>query len=282
MGETNIPVTSGAGNAVDVFSLPNSNLRQSVVVGDSAIAGNVAPVQATDPSSNAFGVVVRDVNTSAIVSKLSATIAVSLDPGHTLGTVIANAGSGSFTVQFDPGHELGSIKQVNTTVTIKTDPGYTLGSIQNINTTVTVKFDPGYTLGKVDQGAGQTTSAWFVNAAHTASIFTASGSASGISVSGNTIISPSGSYNFKIYAFSVMTTGAVSLTCKLTNGSGGSPTEFFRPLVTAGGVTGVQGSNMAMTPPGYLFATGTSTTLALVLDSASLVHYSVSYIKESA
>lgn len=121
-----------------------------------------------------------------------------------------------------------------------------------------------------------------VDVGHTASIFTTSGSASGVSTSGNTIISPSASYNFKIFAFSVQTTAQVSLTCKFTNGSGSSPTEFFRPLITASGVTGAQGANLALTPPGYLFATGTNTTLSLVLDSASLVHYSISYIKESA
>lgn len=388
MAETTIPVTSGSGNSVDVFQLSNTNLRQAVVVGDSVIGGNVAPVQATDPSSNAFGVVVRDVNGSAIVLRLGQTLSVSLDPGHLLGSVTANAGTGTFTVAFDPGHELGMIKGTNSSLAVFLDPGHLLGSVTanagtgsftvqfdpghelgtikgnsntltvflpdtgheigtirgNTNTltvflpdtghtigkvdagagtfqvyfpdtghelgsirginnsisvhllstggtifvalkpgTIAVSFDPGTTLGKVDQGVASTTQPWLINSQGTASIFTASGSASGVSVSGNTIISPSAAASFKIYAFSIQTTGQVSLTTKFTNGSGGSPTEFFRPLITASGVTGAQGANLSTGGPGNpLFVTGTSTTLALVLDSATLVHYSVSYTKESA
>lgn len=123
---------------------------------------------------------------------------------------------------------------------------------------------------------------FFTNNASTAGIFTASGSASGVSVSGNTIISPSSAYSFKIVSYSIQTTGAVSLTTKFTNGNGSSPTEFWRPLVTASGVTGAQGANLTQAAPSYIFATGTNTTLSLVLDSASLVHYSVSYVKETA
>ena len=115
----------------------------------------------------------------------------------------------------------------------------------------------------------------------TASLFVASGTASGVSVSGNTIISPSANASFKIYAYSIQTTGQVSLTCTFTNG-GGSATEFWRPLVTASGVTGAQGANLASIPSAPLFATGISTTLSLKLDSATLVHYSVAYTKESA
>lgn len=116
----------------------------------------------------------------------------------------------------------------------------------------------------------------------TASLFTVSGSTSAVSTSGATLISPSANASFKIYAYSIQTTGAVSISAKFTNGSGASPTEFWRPLVTASGVTGVQGANLTSWPSAPLFVTGTSTTLSLVLDSATLVHYSVAYTKESA
>lgn len=116
----------------------------------------------------------------------------------------------------------------------------------------------------------------------TASIFVASGTVNGVSASGNTIISPSANASFKVYAYSIQTTAQVSLTCTFTNG-GGSATEFGRPLITASGVTGAQGANLSTGGPGSpLFATGVSTTLALRLDSASLVHYTVWYTKESA
>lgn len=123
---------------------------------------------------------------------------------------------------------------------------------------------------------------FFTNGAHTASIFTVSGNnSSAVSVSGNTIISPSANYNFKIYAFQLTSTAQSNILVKFTNGAGTSPTEFWRYPMQAPS-QGFAGANLAVTPPGYIFATGTSTTLALVTDSASLVHYSISYIKETA
>jgi hypothetical protein len=331
MAETTIPVTSGSGNSVDVFQLTNTNLRQAVVVGDSVVGGNVAPVQATDPSSNAFGIVVRDVNTSAIVAKLTTGVSVSpgtgtlqvqFDPGHELGSI--KGINSSITVQFDPGHELGTIRGntntltvffpdtgheigtirgntntltvflpdtghtlgfiqgTKTTLAVSFDPGYTIGSIQSVKTTITVGFDPGYTLGKVDQGVASSSQAWLTNSQNTASIFTVSGSTSGVSVSGVNLVAPSASYNFKVFAYSLQTTAGVSLVAKFVNGAGGGQTEFWRPLITASGVTGAQGANLAVPSPSFIFATGTNTSLNILLDTASLVHYSVSFIKESA
>lgn len=116
----------------------------------------------------------------------------------------------------------------------------------------------------------------------TAGIFTVSGSFSGSYPSGFTLVAPSANYNFKVFAYSLQTTGIVSEVCRFTNG-GGSVTEFWRGLVTAVETTSTpKGANLAVSPPGYIFATGTSTTLALKTDTGSLVHYSVSFIKESA
>lgn len=116
----------------------------------------------------------------------------------------------------------------------------------------------------------------------TAAIFTVSGSTSGGTTSGVTLVAPSASYNFKVFAYSLQTTAIASSVWRFTNGAG-SETELFRGLVTAVETTSTpKGANMAVAPPSYLFATGVSTTLALKSDTGSLVHYSVSYIKESA
>jgi hypothetical protein len=97
------------------------------------------------------------------------------------------------------------------------------------------------------------------------------------------LIAPSASYNFKIFAYSIQTTGIVSVTPKFVNGAGGGQTEFWRPLATANQTSSTPiGANMAVPPPSYLFATGTNTSLNLLLDTSTLVHYSVSFIKESA
>lgn len=119
------------------------------------------------------------------------------------------------------------------------------------------------------------------NTQSTVSIFTASGSTSGVSVSGTQIVAPSANASFKVYAISLASTGIVNIAPRFTNGAGTGPTEFWRTaLVNTAGLS--SRVNFAVTPPGFFFATGVSTTLALVLDSASLVHYSISYIKESA
>lgn len=180
------------------------------------------------------------------VGDIPGTVAVYFD--QSAPTVKAIPSTGTFTVQFDPGH--------------------TLGYLEDINSTVDVKIASGYTV--------------FTNAAHTAGIFTVAGSVSGSYPSGYTLVAPSANYSFKVFAYSIQTTGAVSTLARFTTGGAASPVDLWRALATASGVTGVQGANLAVPPPGYLFATGTSTTLALLFDSGSLVHYSVSFIKESA
>lgn len=120
-----------------------------------------------------------------------------------------------------------------------------------------------------------------VNTSNTMSIFSVSGSSNAVTTSGLTLVAPSASYNYKVFAYSITTTGIVGKTVRFTNGSGASPTEFWRIGLQAP-TTSSTGANFGVQPPGYIFATGTNTTLALLLDTASLVHYSVSYIKESA
>ena len=121
----------------------------------------------------------------------------------------------------------------------------------------------------------------FVNAYHTAGIFTVSGTTS--TAGNNTLVAPSASYNFKIYAYSIQTTGIVSAAPRFTTGASAGATELWRPLITAAASSSAPvGANLTVSPPGFIFATGVSTTLSLYLDTGSLVHYSVSYIKESA
>ena len=122
----------------------------------------------------------------------------------------------------------------------------------------------------------------FVNPSSTAIIpSSVSGTTSAVSTSGATIVSPETGRNIKVYAFSLTTTGVVSIAPRFTNGSGASPTELWRMVLQAPSAVNT-GANLAVTPPGYLFATGTGNTLSLVLDSATLVHYSVAYFKETA
>lgn len=385
MADSSIAVTSGAGNNVDTRTNAAGDHRQVIVVGNPTATDSVAEVQATDPDSNTLGLVVRDVNTSAIVSKLNSGVTVSgtltgitnsiavhvLSTGGTIITkldresVLSGIQSTIQVVEFTSSgskiaDETYDAKRVliagsqtaasilisgqrtagtNTPLIVNTDGAIkvydvTTGTIATVSTVTAVTnitnsiavhvLSTGGTLHVrlADNSAGLATDdlAWtpatdvgfpamalfddtatdsvdegdagilrmtanrnlYVHTDSTASIFTVSGSTSGVSPSGVTLVSPSASYNFKVFAFSLQTTGIVSTVARFTNG-GGSATEFWRGLVTSNQTSSTPiGANLAVPPPSFLFATGTNTTLALHLDNASLVHYSVSYFKESA
>ena len=173
----------------------------------------------------------------------------------TNGTIRVGDIPGSVAVYFSP--SLPTIKGISDSIAIYL--GATAG-------TVAVKLDPGYNV---------------VNISSTIVLpRTVSGSTSGVSASGVQLVAPDAGNNIKVFAYSIQSTSALSQVIKFTNG-GGTPTELWRPLVTAGSVTGVQGANGFVVPPGYIFATGVNTTLAIVTDG-SLVHYSVGYFKESS
>lgn len=180
------------------------------------------------------------------------------------GTVGVNIGKVDGTIQTNVGKidDIVAIKAVATSGTFAVH-------LQSTGGTQIVKIASGDTV--------------FVNAAHTAGIFTVSGSTSGVSASGVTLVAPSESYNFKIFAYQVQTTAITSTAIRFVNGAGAGQTEFWRPLVTAVETTSSpKGANLAVSPPGFIFATGTNTTLAIEGNAGALVHYSVSYIKESS
>jgi hypothetical protein len=267
------------------------------------------PTVTANAGTGSFNVQLDPGHELGSVRGINSSVAVYFDRANP--TVTANAGTGTFNVQFDPGHELGSIKNINSSVavyfdranpnvianagtgsfTVQFDPGHELGSIKGINNSINVYL--GATAGTIGVRVGQidgSVAVYFspasptvlANNQHTASIFTVSGSTSGVSASGVTLVSPSANASFKVFAFSLQTTGIVSVVARFTNG-GGSATEYWRGLVTSNQTASTPvGANLAVPPPSYLFATGTSTTLALHLDTSTLVHYSVSYIKESA
>jgi len=124
-----------------------------------------------------------------------------------------------------------------------------------------------------------------LNISGTASVAAAggsvAGSTSGVSVSGVTLVAPEASRNIKVYAFSLTTTAQVHNQVRFTNGAGTTPTTFWQLALQAPSA-GIAGANLAVSPPAYLFATGAGNTLSLLKDTASLVHYSISYFKESA
>lgn len=273
MADQAVAITAGSGTNIDTRTeSTNSNHRQVVILGDPSVNDGVAEVRASDPDSNDMGVVVRDVNTTAIVSGLNSIrirdiVTGTVTINGTLTGITNTIGVVPLSGVGDPLYDEAT-NSVKVSGTITGITNSIQAHILSTGGTIVVKLDP----------AG----AVFNNAGHTASVFTVSGSTAGVSDSGVQLVAPSANYSFKVFAFSLQTTGIVSLVARFTNG-GGSATEFWRGLVTANQTNSTPvGANLAVQPPGFLFATGTNTTLALHLNTASLVHYSVSYIKETA
>lgn len=311
MADQAIAITAGSGTSVDTRTeASNGNHRQVIVIGDPSINNNVATVATQDlggSDQTTPGVVMRLAG-SASVQVVGSTGTLGVHIQSTNGTMGVRFSDEPIVTAYGKEGTTGRAFRMNSdgaikiydlaagTVSISNSP-----TIASITSSVAVYFDrgnPSVTIAGVNTAStlgvhltGTTgtlivkpdpAGTYFVNAAHTAGIFTVTGSTSGGLTSGVTLVAPSASYNYKVFAYSIQTTGIVSSAWRFTNGAG-SETELWRPLVTAASTSSSPvGANLAVTPPGFIFATGTNTTLALKTDNASLVHYSVSYIKESA
>ena len=362
MADSNVAVTEGSGKNIDTRTNAGGDHRQVVVLGHESATDSVAGVQATDPSSNALGLIVRDplgTLTYALMDSTGIRVRSISDGTVSVGTIenvtrVKNVVDGTLTTvtgvdrvrnivdgtistvtslgtatrvdrvfnlidgtistvtRVDRVHNVvdGTISTVGTvnalTNVTRVDRVHNVvdgtislvSALTNITNSIAVHvLSTGGTIAVFAQPYGTaavsakdgTFAVCFspakpsvladINA--TGRIFTVSGTTS--TVGNNTLVAPSASYSFKVFAYSIQTTGLVSMAPRFTTGASAGATELWRPLVTAvSTASSPVGANLATTPPGYLFATGTSTTLALYLDTGSLVHYSVSYIKESA
>ena len=107
-----------------------------------------------------------------------------------------------------------------------------------------------------------------------------SSSYAGVSDLGVTLVAAEAGHAIKVYALQLTTTAQIQTVVQFTNGAGAA-TEYWRYALQAP-TAGIAGANLAISPPGYLFATAAGSTLALVTKNASLIHYSIAYFKESA
>ena len=132
------------------------------------------------------------------------------------------------------------------------------------------------------------------NVALTSTAVTASLANSGVTVSiGRTLTGSTGSLTAtngtisitpsnkaKVYAFSLTTTSATEVTCIFHSGSVANGLELWRcTLMAPSGAN--SGANLAVSPPGFLFASRSGTAVSLSLSSAVLVHWSISYFDEA-
>ena len=96
----------------------------------------------------------------------------------------------------------------------------------------------------------------------------------------NGVISLTPSGRVKVYAFSLTTTSASEVTCVFNSGGVANGIELWRATLMAPSGAN-SGANLAVTPPGFLFASRSGTSVSLSLSSAVLVHYSISYYDEA-
>lgn len=268
MADSNIKITEGSDKNVDTRTNAGGDHRQVIVVGDPSSTDAVAVVQATDPASNAEGVVVRDVNTTAIASSLNDTLTVKL--ASELGLPAGNNTLGSIAVFFDPSEPtvVSSGKDGATTRPIRMDSGGAIKIYDIADGSISIQAGSA-DIGKVHDLSGTATLP-----------VTDSGTFAGISALGKTLASPISGSVIKVCAYALTTTAQVHTVARFTNGAG-SATEFWRIALQAP-AQGIAGANLAVSPPAYLFAIGANVTLALHTDNASLIHYSVTYFRESA
>jgi len=271
MADSRIVIFNADGQSAEIDIVTesgNNQGRQVIVIGDPSTNDARAAVRAADPNSDLAGIVVRDPNSTAIVSGLDSVRVRNLIDG-TVSTIsrvdrVFNVIDGTMSTIYRVANVVdGTISTVSRVSNVVD------GTISAIYRVFNV-IDGTISLANVQATA-------VVNAAGGS----VAGSTSAVSTSGFTLVSPEANRNIKIYAFSLTTTAQVHNQVSFTNGSGASPTTFWQVALQAPS-QGIAGANLAVTPPGYLFATGSNTTLALVKDTASLVHYSVSYFKESA
>lgn len=262
----------------------NNQHRQVIVIGGPSVNAAVTEVASVDPgpTSTSYGTVVRLAGSASVQivgSTGSAAVVLQTPAGSNMSDEgldavrVLIAGSQSNSSLVISGQQAAG---TNRPLIVNTDGAIKIYDI--VQGTVTANAGTG-TLSVAFSPSGPLVLA---NTSATAVLpATASGSTSAVSTSGATIVSPEVGRVIKVYAFSLTSTGVVSLTARFTNGAGVSPTEFWRvAMQSPSGVA--SGANLAVTPPGYLFATASGSTLSLLLDSATLVHYSCSYFKESA
>lgn len=317
MADSSIAITSGVGTSVDTRTAGGEH-RQVVVVGHESVVDSVAAVQATDPSSSALGIVVREPNSTTIVSSLDAVRVRNVIDG-TLTTItgvdrVRNIVDGTLTTitgvdrirnvvdgTISTVTSLATVTRVDRVFniidgTISTIPRVdrvfnlvdgtissgTLDFITRVRNLVDGTLSTVTGVDRIRNIIDGTISLANIQATAVvgAAGGTVAGSTSSVSDLGLTLVSPEVSRRIKVYAFSLTTTAQVGSNVRFTDGNGASPTTFWQVALQAP-TQGIAGANLAVTPPGFLFMTAANTTLSLRKDTGSLLHYSISYFKES-
>ena len=99
-----------------------------------------------------------------------------------------------------------------------------------------------------------------------------------LSATNGTLVVSSSSQKIKVYAYSITTTSSTQQLCQFTSGVGGAALWAVALIAPTGAVAG---ANLAIQPPGYIFAVPSSSVLNLSLTGTNAVHWSISYFLEA-
>ena len=264
-------------------------------------SGNLQVVLSTTSATinNAVGNPVNVSVTNTVVTigggSVSSTVSsTSITASTTVtGTVTTNVVAGNINIS---SATLGTV-----TITGTVTPSTTASTITNavgnpVNvaltlTEVTVKSAvAGFNVNVATATLGTVTITGTVTLSSTAG--TVTNSVSTIAIVGRTLTGSTGSLSatngaitltptnrIKIYAISLTTTSATELICILNSGGVANGLELWRAtlMAPAGASAGL---NLAVAPPNFLFASRSGTAVSLSLNTATLIHYSVSYFDE--
>ncbi len=261
-----MPINNPRGGTMAVYFDPSSPAVGATFSGSMAVyySGSEPTIKVKTGSTIA---VYFDPAVPSVAATFSGTMATYFDQSNPAVTAYTLDGTTKRALR---GNSDGAIKVYDIadgSIVVRSITNSAAVHILSTGGTLAVKIDPGYNV---------------VNTSSTIVIpQNSSGSYNGVSVSGATLAGPTAGRVLKVFGIALTTTAQVGIVAKFTNGAGTGPTEYRRYALQAP-AQGIAGANIAVSPPAYLFASSSGGTISLVLDSASLVHYTIDYFEESA
>lgn len=260
-----LPVTVISATLGTVTIGGNVNVA-SATLGTVAVSLTTTGVTVNNAGSINVNVATATLGTVAISGTVSlSSTAVTLSNAGSINVNVATATLGTVTIT-------GTVTPSTTSSTINNAVGNPV-NVSLTSTAVTVAGTVSLSSTKVTVDNAISLS----NSGVTVSIGRTLTSTSGFlnSVTAGTLAT--GSARIKVYGFSLTTTFAGEVICIFHSGG----LELWRVDLAPGTSGSMAGANLAVAPPGFLFASRSGTAVTLSLSTAAIVHYSLSYFDEA-
>ena len=252
LSSTASTITNSVGNPVNV-----SLTSTKVTIESAGLNVTLTSTEVTVKSAvSGFNVNIATATLGTVTTSLSSTIVTVQNVAAGFNVNVATATLGTVTVT-------GTVTPSTTASTISN----AVGNPVNVSLTSTAVT--------VSNTAGTVT-----NSVSTLMLISKTLTGTSVSINATTgTIAAAGSARLKVYAISLTTTATTSSVITFVNGTYGGQVLWKAVYQAASG--SMAGSNIAVTPPAYLFATGSAQLLRLNLSAAIPVEVSVSYYDEA-